>query len=73
MILIHFARGNPTIPNKTQRNPKLRNLQKRLLATKQLETIALESTEEEPAPAPQPKINIVLNWFEELKERAPVD
>ena len=23
LFLIHFARGNPTIPNKTQRNPKL--------------------------------------------------
>jgi hypothetical protein len=29
---------------------------------------------EEPAAAgPQPKINIVVNWFEELKERVPVD
>jgi Tol biopolymer transport system component len=24
------------------------------------------------APPPQPKINIVLNWFEELKQRVPV-
>jgi serine/threonine-protein kinase len=36
-------------------------------------TAGAESTEEEPAPAPQPKINIVLNWFEELKERVPAD
>jgi hypothetical protein len=26
-----------------------------------------------PASAPQPKITIVLNWFEELKKRVPVD
>jgi len=25
-----------------------------------------------PAAGPRPKINIVLNWFEELKQRAPV-
>ncbi len=33
------------------------------------------SSAEEPiaAPAPRPKINIVLNWFEELKDRVPLD
>jgi hypothetical protein len=30
-------------------------------------------TEEIAAPAPPQKINIVLNWFEELKERVPID
>jgi len=24
-----------------------------------------------PAASPQPKINIVVNWFEELKQRVP--
>ena len=46
---------------------------KRFLAIKTLETIAVESSEEEPAPYPRAKINIVLNWFEELKDRVPVD
>lgn len=31
------------------------------------------TTEEREAPAPQPKIMVVLNWFEELKKRVPVD
>jgi Tol biopolymer transport system component len=30
-------------------------------------------TEETAAPAPQPKIIVVLNWFEELKDRVPTD
>jgi serine/threonine-protein kinase len=35
---------------------------------------APKSTTEKPAaPPPQPKINIILNWFEELKDRVPVD
>jgi hypothetical protein len=29
--------------------------------------------EDEPVSANHRKINIVLNWFEELKERVPVD
>jgi hypothetical protein len=41
---------------------------KRFLMTKEPETIDDESTAEIPR-----KINIVLNWFEELKERVPVD
>jgi serine/threonine-protein kinase len=46
---------------------------KRFLMIKPPATTATESTEEEPAPATQPKITVVLNWFEELKERVPVE
>jgi hypothetical protein len=46
---------------------------KKFLMIKPPATTVTESTEEEPAPAPQPKITVVLNWFEELKERVPVD
>ena len=46
---------------------------KRFLMIKPPATTAAESAEEEPAPAPQPKIIVVLNWFEELKERVPTD
>jgi hypothetical protein len=28
--------------------------------------------DETPVAAPKPKINIVLNWFEELKQKVPV-
>ena len=31
-----------------------------------------DSTEDATPPPPTPRINIVLNWFEELKERVPV-
>jgi serine/threonine-protein kinase len=36
-------------------------------------TSSKSTTEETTAPAPQPKIIVVLNWFEELKERVPTD
>jgi hypothetical protein len=36
-------------------------------------TAAESSAGESAASAPQPKIIVVLNWFEELKERIPVD
>ena len=45
----------------------------RFLMVKPPATAADESTEEEPAPTPQPKITVILNWFEELKELVPVD
>ena len=35
-------------------------------------TTGESTTEGQAAPAPQPKIIIVLNWFEELKKRVPV-
>jgi len=41
----------------------------RFLMIKSVASINEDSTTE----APQPKINIVLNWFEELKERVPLD
>ncbi len=44
----------------------------KFLMIKPPQTTAAESTEEE-APAPQPKIMVILNWFEELKELVPVD
>ena len=36
-------------------------------------TAAESTTEESAAAAPKQKINIVVNWFEELKERVPVE
>ena len=37
-------------------------------------TTASESpTEKQAAEAKQPKVIVVLNWFEELKEKVPVD
>jgi len=47
---------------------------KRFLLTKPPET-AVETAEVQKVevPVPQPKITIVLNWLEELKERVPVD
>jgi hypothetical protein len=47
---------------------------KRFLMVKPPATAAAKSSAGEgAAPAPQPKIIVVLNWFEELKERVPVD
>jgi serine/threonine-protein kinase len=45
---------------------------KRFLMVKPLATTGESSTEESTQAGPR-KINIVLNWFEELKERAPTD
>ena len=45
----------------------------KFLMMKPLETTKAESTQEESTPAPQPKIIVVVNWFDELKERVPVD
>jgi len=46
---------------------------KRFLMIKPAASAGAASTAEKPATAPpRPKINIVLNWFEELKQRAPV-
>jgi hypothetical protein len=46
---------------------------KRFLMIWPPETTEEESTTEESSTELPPKINIVLNFFEELKERAPVD
>jgi serine/threonine-protein kinase len=47
---------------------------KRFLMIKPPATAAVESTTEETVtPVPQPKIIVVLNWFEELKDRVPTD
>ena len=45
----------------------------KFLMIKPPQTTTAESTEEEPAPAPQPKITVVLNWFEYLKDRVPTE
>jgi serine/threonine-protein kinase len=45
---------------------------KRFLMVKQPERLAEESTEESAATEPR-KIIVVTNWFEELKERVPID
>jgi hypothetical protein len=46
---------------------------KRFLMVKPPDTVAAKPSSGESAiPAPQPKIIIVLNWFEELKERVPL-
>jgi hypothetical protein len=36
------------------------------------EAAAASATGEPKAAAPQPKIHIVVHWFEELKQRVPV-
>jgi len=35
--------------------------------------LMIKESEISTAAGPRPKINIVLNWFEELKERVPID
>ena len=45
---------------------------KRFLMMKPSYATAVESTTEEDAAALQPKIIVVTNWFEELKQRVPV-
>jgi Tol biopolymer transport system component len=44
---------------------------KKFLMIKPPAAPATETTTQKPAPAPQTKIRIVVNWFEELKQRVP--
>jgi hypothetical protein len=79
-----FKRGNPKILFKgTYRSSQLPKGTttpwdispdgKKFLMIKPSGAPAGGSTAEKPAPAPpRPKINIVVNWFEELKQRVPI-
>ena len=44
---------------------------KKFLMMKPLPTTAAQSIEEEETAVAQPKIIVVVNWFEELRERVP--